>query len=118
MTPEREDLIRSTWASLRAPQIRFLGDTLIVALDRSIRPEPSAADYVPYNPEPYPTLTYCREVVFSEDGSCRRLFVQCEGVIVEEHFERSDGQARRPGGKTRAALTGSDARTLQDEEGK
>lgn len=84
MTPEREKLIRDTWAIVRLERWPVHGEVLNVATPRKpfhLTPERCPAELDPPS-ERY--LSFERGVEYSEDGLWERRFIECEGVRVDE----------------------------------
>ena len=87
MTPDREKMIRAVWSEARhvewpngSPSLRMLEPvkrpTILTYEDKG-----------PIAPEPIKVLEFVRHQGVSEDREVRRRWVECEGVVVAEHYE-------------------------------
>lgn len=84
MTPEREKLIRETWAGVRGWPVA--GTVMRVPIRAKLEPfrRPLDPSVLPDISER--VLAFERGVEYSEDGQWERVYVECEGLRVLEQI--------------------------------
>lgn len=84
MTPEREKLIRETWAEVRGWPVK--GPVMKVPIRPKLSDRPTPVGELP--DVSVSILVFERGVEYSDDDQWRRVYVECEGLRVHEQIER------------------------------
>lgn len=86
MTPEREKLIRDTWAGVRGWPVA--GPAMRVPVRAKLEPLNHPLDPGALLDISERILVFERGVEYSDDDQWRRVYVECEGLRVHEQIER------------------------------